>query len=81
MTKSLLSEALAMAVAMAAADGLNNPLNHKPDRGAHKLDAPDNVVPVIPKGCRVWPEYGGVVAMNEKNAERKYLKLLKNHKL
>jgi len=32
---------------------------------------------LIPKGHKVWPEYGGVTALNEKNAIRKYKKLKK----
>lgn len=38
-----------------------------------KLDLPDQPIKrIIPAGCKVWPEYGGVVANNEKNAKRKF---------
>jgi hypothetical protein len=47
-------------------------------RSDHPLLIPKTVKPPIPKGCKVWHEYGGVIALNEASAKRKYEKLKNN---
>ena len=66
MIKAMLS--VAMVVSM---DSIDNPLMHetKPTK---------KVTPPIPKGAKVWHEYGGVIAINETNAKRKFNKLKNN---
>jgi hypothetical protein len=46
-------------------------------RSDHPLRMPKIVNPHLPKGAKVWHEYGGVIAINEANAKRKFNKLNK----
>lgn len=48
--------------------------NSRIERNDHPLLIPNRVKPPIPKGCKVWHEYGGVIALNEKSAKRKFKK-------
>ena len=41
----------------------------------HEMKPAKKVTPPLSKGCKVWYEYGGVIALNEKNAIRKFNKL------
>lgn len=60
-----MSKSVRAALAMAMMAGAMS-RNGRIGRIDHSLSAPKNVKPPIPKGCKVWPEYGGVVALNEK---------------
>jgi hypothetical protein len=47
------------------------------EREPTKFDLPNNPKPPLPKGAKVWHAYGGVIAINEANAKRKFNKLNK----
>lgn len=62
---------LAMVASLASED-----FYASPPKGSTEGGEPIRQVdPPLPKGAKVWAEYGNVVAINEKNAKRKYQKL------
>lgn len=70
MTKKMLASLIGLAL-LAEMSGIDNPTKRE-------MKPPRKVTPPIPKGCKVWHEHGGVIAINEKSAIKKFNKLKSN---
>ena len=67
MNKKMIAQLMGLAIVASMSD-INTPIRHE-------MKEAKKVTPPIPKGCKVWHEYGGVVALNEKSAIKKFNKL------